>query len=88
MNVVLTGGHIHDSQPALALFAVIDLAGKKVLADRAYSGQSIRDYLEKHSAKVCIPDKANFRIKHDFDAELYKRRNIVERFFQRIRGCW
>ena len=35
---------------------------------------------------MCIPDKANFRIKHDFDAELYKGRNIVERFFQRIKN--
>ena len=85
MNVVLTGGQIHDSELALSLFADVDLSGKNVLADRAYSSQSIRDYLEKHSAIVCIPDKANFRIKHDFDAELYKRRNIVERFFQRIK---
>ena len=87
LNVILTGGQIHDSEPALALFADIDFSGKNVLADRAYSGQSIRDYLEKHSAKICIPDKANFKIKHDFDAELYKRRNLVERFFQRIKNC-
>ena len=86
MNVVLTGGQIHDSEPALSLFADVDITGKKILADRAYSGQSIRDYIEKHSATVCIPDKANFRIKHDFDAELYKGRNIVERFFQRIKN--
>ena len=86
MNVVLTGGQIHDSEPALSLFADVDITGKKILADRAYSGQSIRDYLEKHSATVCIPDKANFRIKHEFDAELYKGRNIVERFFQRIKN--
>ena len=87
LNVILTGGQIHDSEPALALFADIDLSGKSVLADRAYCGQSIRDYLEKHSAKICIPDKVNFRIKHNFDAELYKRRNLVERFFQRIKNC-
>ena len=87
LNVILTGGQIHDSEPALALFADIDLSGKNVLADRAYCGQSIRDYLEKHSAKICIPDKVNFRIKHNFDAELYKRRNLVERFFQRIKNC-
>ena len=62
-----------------------DITGKKILADRAYSGQSIRDYIEKHSATVCIPDKANFRIKHDFDADLYKGRNIVERFVKNYR---
>ena len=40
LGVGLTGGHIHDSEPALDL-----LAGKKLLADKAYSCQSIRDCL-------------------------------------------
>ena len=86
LNVVLTGGHIHDSKPALNLLAGIDLAGKKVLADKAYSCQSIRDYLEERGAIVCIPNKSNFKTKHSFDTDLYKRRNIVERFFQRIKN--
>ena len=86
LNVVLTGGHIHDSESALELFAGIDLAGKKVLADKAYSCDKIRNYLEERGAEVCIPDKANFKVKHAFDAELYKQRNLVERFFQRIKN--
>ena len=35
---------------------------------------------------VWIPDKANSRILHDFDKELYKARNVVERFFLRIKN--
>ena len=73
-----------DNTTLLELDSTLILRAKNVLADWAYS--TIRDYLEKHSATVCIPDKVNFRIKHDFDAELYKRRNIVERFFQRIKS--
>ena len=69
MNVVLTGGQIHDSEPALDLFAGIDLAGKKVLADKAYSCEKIRNQLEERGAHVCIPDKSNFKMKHFFDAE-------------------
>ena len=75
INVVLTGGEIHDSQPALDLFSGIVLAGKKVLADKAYSCEKIRNKLEEQGAVVCIPDKSNFKINHSFDAELYKRRN-------------
>ena len=86
LNVVLSGGHIHDSTVALDLLEGIDLACKKVLADRAYSCDKIRSYLERHGAQVCIPDKKNFKVKHDFDAELYKQRNLVERFFQRIKN--
>ena len=73
LNVVLTGGEIHDSQPALDLFSGIVLAGKKVLADKAYSCEKIRNKLEEQGAVVCIPDKSNFKINHSFDAELYKR---------------
>ena len=86
LRVILTGGQIHDSEPALELFEGIELTGKKILADKAYSSEQIRSYLQGHGAVVCIPDKVNFRIKHDFDSELYKQRNIVERFFQRIKN--
>ena len=86
LNVILTGGNIHDSEPAIELFDNVDIAGKKVLADKAYSCQAIRDYLEKRGADVCIPDKSTFKTKHDFDSELYKQRNKVERFFQRTKN--
>ena len=86
INVVLTGGQINDSDRALELFAGVELTGKKVLADRAYSCDKIRSFLHSHGAVVCIPDKINFKVKHEFDAELYKQRNLVERFFQRIKN--
>ena len=86
LNVILTGGQIHDSEPALALLDGFNLAGKKILADKDYSCQSIRHHLEERGGVVCIPDKTNFKKKHTFDAELYKQRNIVERFFQRIKN--
>ena len=69
-KVVLTGGHIHDSQPALALIEGIKLKGKKILADKAFGSENIRDYLARHGAIICIPDKINARVKHDFDKEL------------------
>ena len=84
--MILTGGNIHDSEPAIELFDNIEIAGKKILADKVYSCQVIRDYLEEQDAVVCIPDKSTFKTKHTFDAELYKQRNIVERFFQRIKN--
>ena len=86
INVVLSGGQINDSAKALELFADVDLAGKKVLADRAYSCDKIRSFLHCHGAVVCIPDKINFKVKHEFDVALYKQRNLVERFFQRIKN--
>ena len=86
LNVVLTGGQVHDSEAAVALLKGIKLKGKKILADKAYSNEQIHFFIAEHEAVACIPDKTNFKIKHDFDSELYKQRNIVERFFQRIKN--
>ena len=86
LNVVLTGGQVHDSEAAITLLKGIKLKGKTILANNAYSYEQIRCYLEEHGAIACIPDKANFRIEHDFNSELYKQRNIVERFFQQIKN--
>ena len=86
LNVVLTGWHVHDSEAVIALLEGIKLDGKKILTDKAYSSEQIRFFIAEQGGVTCIPDKANFRIKHDFDAELYKQRNVVERFFQRIKN--
>ena len=86
LNVVLTGGQVHDSEKAIELFERITLKGKTVLADKAFSSEKIREYIEKEGGQVCIPDKSNSKINHDFDKEMYKKRSIVERFFQRIKN--
>jgi len=33
LNVVLTGGHVHDSEPAIELLKGVTLKGKTILAD-------------------------------------------------------
>ena len=86
LNVILTGGQVHDSEEAVNLLKGIKLKGKKILADKAYCSEQIRFFIAKQGGFACIPDKANFKIKHNFDSELYKQRNIVERFFQRIKN--
>ena len=47
---------------------------------------AIRVFIAEHNAKACIPDKINAVIIHDFDKELYKAHNIIERFFNRIKN--
>ena len=85
IGVVLTGGQIHDSECAITLLSTVNLVGKTVLADKAFNSEKIRVFIQEQGATVCVPDKSNAIIKHNFDAQLYKQRNIVERFFQRIK---
>ena len=86
LNVVLTGGQIHDSECAVELLSKVNLDGKTVLGDKAFCSAQICDFVQSQKAKVCIPDKINSLTRHHFDCKLYKARNIVERFFLRIKN--
>ena len=86
IGLLLSGGHIHDSECAVELLSKVNLEGKTVFGDKAFCSAQIRDFVQSQKAKVCIPDKINSLLKHDFDCELYKARNIIERFFLRIKN--
>ena len=86
LSFILTGGEVFDSKVAIDLLKTVDLTDKTVLADRAYGANDIREYICKRFALSCIPDKVNSQIKHSFDKEVYKQRNIVERFFNKIKN--
>ena len=81
VKFLLSAGNVNDNLLALPLLKRLNLKNKVVLADKAYSTAKIRDYLEKQEALVCIPDKVNAKVKHDFN----KKRNVVERFFCRLK---
>ena len=46
----LTGGHVHDSQPACDMFDQLPIEGSNVLGDKAYGAQAIRDKLTNKGA--------------------------------------
>ena len=86
IGLLLTGGQIHDSECATELLSRVKLDGKTVLGDKAFCSSHIRDFIRTQGGTVCIPDKANSRTLHEFDRDLYKARNVVERFFLRIKN--
>lgn len=85
IGLLLTGGQVHDSECATELLSKVNLGGKTVLGDKAFCSAHIRELIQEQGGIVCIPDKTNSRTLHEFDRELYKARNIVERFFLRIK---
>ena len=86
IGLLLSGGNIHDSECATELLSKVNLDGKTVLGDKAFCSTHIRNFIQTQGGAVCIPDKANSRAVHDFDKELYRARNVVERFFLRIKN--
>ncbi|WP_371923143.1 transposase [Legionella sp. 27cVA30] len=57
-----------------------------LLADRAYDSNEFREELAKRGVEAVIPSKKNRIIFIEHDSHIYKERNHVERFFNRIKG--
>jgi transposase len=58
-----------------------------VLADRGYDADWIRALVHEQGAWAKIPPKRNRRDPICFSPHLYRARNLVERFFNKIKHC-
>jgi len=61
------------------------LAAEYCVMDKGYEGESTRSAVESIGLIPVVPPKSNRRIKWEYDKEIYKKRNEVERFFLRIK---
>ena len=57
-----------------------------IIADKAYASATIRQQIADQGALAVIPSKSNARMPIDHDPNLYAQRNIVERFFCRMKA--
>ena len=78
-----TAGQAGDSPQALALLA--GLQPGKVLADTAYDSDEIRAYCAEKAIEAVIPSHPGRLEALPMDAETYRDRNKVERFFGRLK---
>ena len=58
---------------------------KYMLADRGYDSNNFRNNLVANGVQAVIPTKINRLTQIEHDIHIYKERNIVERFFNRIK---
>lgn len=79
----LTGGEAGDSPEALPLLQHLNPGS--VSADKAYDSDSIIEYLNASNIQAVIPPRCNRLVQRAFDKHLYRNRNVVERFFCRIK---
>lgn len=57
----------------------------EIIADKAYDANHIVEYCAKGAIKVVIPSKKNRRQPRELDTRAYKKRNGVERCFDRLK---
>ena len=79
----VTGAEAGDGPPRPALIAGIETA--TVLADRGYDADTNRAVITAAGAEPCIPPRRNRTAAVGYDRHLYKGRNVVERFFGRVK---
>lgn len=56
-----------------------------IIANKVYSNAKIRQQIADEEAWAVIPSKSNAREPVDHDINLYAHRNIVERFFCKMK---
>ena len=86
VRLALTPGEAHDNQLAGKLLSRMK-PGSMLLADRGYDADWIRELAMKKGAWANIPPKRNRSEPICFTPYLYRARNRVERFFNRIKQC-
>ena len=80
----LTEGQAHDGRSAVDMLATL-AAGDTLLGDRAYDSDALRQTLAERGAWANIKPMPNRRRVPAFSRFLYRYRNLVERFFNKLK---
>jgi transposase len=83
LRLLLTAGQTSEYAQAVALIAGFE--ANYVLADKGYDSDAFVATITESQAIPVIPSKMNRKVPRDFDRMLYKERNRVERFFQKLK---
>jgi transposase len=85
-RLVLTSGEAHDNRLAGKLLSRLK-SGTMLLADRGYDADWIRALAAKRGVWANIPPRCNRNDPICFSPYFYRARNLVERFFNKIKQC-
>jgi transposase len=86
VHLGLTSGEVHDNRLCSVLLTGLH-PRTMLLADRGYDADWIRALASQQGAWANIPPKRNRKDPICFSPYLYRARNLVERFFNKIKQC-
>ncbi len=84
MRLLLTAGQDSEYGQANALIDGYD--ADYIVADKGYDSNDFVETIEASGATAVIPPRSNRKKLREYDKEIYKERNLVERFFQKIKN--
>lgn len=59
---------------------------RRLIADKAYDADSLRGWLTARRVKAVIPSTATRTVPYPLDRVAYRRRNVIERLFCRLKN--
>jgi len=77
---------VADITMALPLLQAV-VPPKRLIADKAYDAQSLRDWLKSRRVIATIPSKATRTVPYKHSRIAYRRRNRIERLFGHLNNC-
>lgn len=83
VRLIATPGQYHDVTLAHALTEGIET--NALLADRGYDANHLIEKMKENGTEIAIPPKQNRINQRPYDTHLYKERNLVERFFNKLK---
>jgi transposase len=83
IRIAPTPGQAHDGTAAEELLKDLK-PGAALLADKVYDSNAIRDQAQEQDLWANIPPKSNRKDSFVFSAFVYRHRNQVERFFNKV----
>jgi len=83
VRFILTAGQVNDAKEAHHLLEGVKT--EYVLADRSYDTWKILQKIKEISAEAVIPSRSNRKVQRDYEKELYKKRNLIEKAIGKLK---
>ena len=83
LRIILSAGQIADIEQATAL--IKDQPAEFIVADKGYDSDAFVMAITEQGSQAVIPPRSNRLNPRPFDRHIYKSRNLIERFFSRIK---
>lgn len=84
IRLALTPGQASDKEAAVPLIASLTRT-RDLIADRGYDAQALIDLAQSQGARAHIPTQRDRKAQRSVAKDLYRRRNLVERFFNKLK---
>jgi transposase len=83
VKLVLTPGQAADVTQAKALLGGVPF--EVAIGDKGFDSQEVVDFIEARGGEAVIPSRKNRAQPREYDRERYKDRNLVERFWNKLK---